>query len=50
LGEAVVQPFWDEIEAELMRRLDAVTIDDLCRRAAAKNVASEAQKGVDFVI
>ena len=50
LGETVVQPFWDEIEAELMKRLDAVTIDDLCRRAAERNVASEAQKGVDFVI
>ena len=50
LGEAVVQPFWEEIEAELMRRLDGVTIDELCRRAADKNVSSEAQKGVDFVI
>ena len=50
LGAAVVQPFWEEIEAELMRRLDATTIDDLCRRAAEKDVASEAHKGVDFVI
>jgi Rrf2 family protein len=50
LGEAVVQPFWDEVEAELMAKLDGVSIDDLCRRAAAQEVPSEAQKGVDFVI
>jgi Rrf2 family protein len=50
LGRAVVQPFWDELEAELMERLKAVTIEELCRRAAARNVPSETQAGVDFVI
>jgi Rrf2 family protein len=50
LGEAVVQPFWDEIEAALMDRLNSVTIEVLCRRAERTGVPSEAQKGVDFVI
>jgi len=50
LGEAVVQPFWDDVEAALMARLDGVSIDDLCRRAVAKGVATEARQGVDFVI
>ncbi len=50
LGEAVVQPFWDEVEAALMERLNAVTIEELCRRAERTGVPSEAQTGVDFVI
>lgn len=50
LGEAVVQPFWDEIEAALMERLDGVTIEELCRRAELKAVASEARQGIDFAI
>ena len=33
VGAAVVQPFWDEVESALMRHLDAVSIEELCRRA-----------------
>src|SRR5512143_1308170 len=30
LGIRVVRPLWQELQEECMRRLDAVTIDDLC--------------------
>lgn len=50
LGEAVVQAYWDEVEAKLMEHLNATTIEDLCRRAERTGVASEAHKGVDFAI
>ncbi len=50
LGETVVQPFWDELEVTLMRHLDAVTIEELCRRAERAEVPSEARSGIDFAI
>ncbi len=50
LGEAVVQPFWDEIEANLMQQLDGVSIEDLCRRAEESSVPSEARRSIDFAI
>ncbi len=50
LGAAVMQPFWQELEALLMQRLRALTIEDLCDRAAALEVPSEARRGIDFVI
>ncbi len=50
LGEAVVQPFWDEIEASLMDQLDGVSIEELCRRAEERAVPSEARRSIDFAI
>ncbi len=50
LGTAVMLPFWQELEADVMTRLRALTIEDLCNRAAAQDVPSEARRGVEFVI
>ena len=50
LGRKVVSPFWVKTELELMRRLDDVTIEDLCRQAEIQGVASEARSDVDFAI
>lgn len=33
LGHQVVRPLWQQLEDEAMRRLDAVTFEDLCKRA-----------------
>jgi Rrf2 family transcriptional regulator, iron-sulfur cluster assembly transcription factor len=33
LGHLVVRPLWLELQDETMRRLDKVTLEDLCRRA-----------------
>ena len=33
LGHQVVRPLWLELQEEMMRRLDALTLDDLCTRA-----------------
>jgi len=36
VGREVLVPFWTSIEADLMRRLDAMSIDELGRRAAER--------------
>src|ERR1700676_431584 len=32
LGDKVIAPLWQEVQADLMERLDKITVDDLCRR------------------
>ncbi|MEO1092050.1 MAG: Rrf2 family transcriptional regulator [Pseudomonadota bacterium] len=50
IGQAVTQPFWNEVERDVLARLSASTIEDLCREAESRGVSSEAAKGVDFAI
>src|SRR3954447_24875860 len=33
LGHEIVRPLWIDLQAEMMRRLDSLTLDDLCGRA-----------------
>ncbi|CAK0763777.1 Transcriptional regulator [uncultured Gammaproteobacteria bacterium] len=50
LGHLVVRPLWREVLGDCMTRLDAVTIDDLCRRARVAGIASEPRAPLDFCI
>ena len=50
LGARVMAPFWAEHEREALARLDAVTIEDLCREAEKSAVRREARDGIDFAI
>lgn len=50
LGRLVVQPLWCELQGEVMGRLDAVTLDDLCLRASNAGIASEGHTALDFSI
>jgi Rrf2 family protein len=50
LGHKVVWPMWTGFEAEMMGRLDAVTVEDLCLRANAAGIRSEAAERLDFII
>ncbi len=49
LGERVIAPLWEEVQRDLMERLEKITIDDLCRRAEDASAASEAP-AADFTI
>lgn len=49
LGRSVVAPLWQDIEAEFLDRLDAVTIEDLYRRATDAGIAAGARPA-DFSI
>ena len=50
LGKAVVMPFWEEMQADLLARLDRVTMEDLCRKAGALKVPRAGEETPDFTI
>jgi Rrf2 family iron-sulfur cluster assembly transcriptional regulator len=50
ISHKVVRPFWAGLQDELMNQLGGVTVQDLCDRARAEAVPSEADKHVDFAI
>lgn len=50
LGLKVIRPTWNELQDEIMKRLDAITIDDLCTRAFQGGIVSEVAQSMDFTI
>ncbi|MGB0681490.1 MAG: RrF2 family transcriptional regulator [Magnetovibrionaceae bacterium] len=50
LGISVVRPLWQEMQEELMVKLDGLSIDDLCDRARGAGIASEGRQALDFSI
>ncbi len=50
LGRCVLRPLWRELQDEVMDRLDKVTIEDMCQRAAAAKIESEAGARFDYTI
>lgn len=39
LGARLIAPIWADAEAEMLRRFDAVTLEDLCRAARDQGIA-----------
>lgn len=50
LGRAVLRPIWQALQDESLRRLDAVSIEDLCTRAREAGVECRANAQFDFMI
>lgn len=50
LGKQVIRPMWGELQEEIMQRLEAISIDDLCMRSYRSGIKSEAQSKLDFII
>ena len=50
LGLKVVRPLWNELQNDIMARLNAITIDDLCLRADKSGITSEGREKLDFSI
>lgn len=50
LGHRVVRPLWQELNTEVMMRLDGITIEDLCLRAHKMGVPGEYGARLDFSI
>ena len=50
LGQKVVQPLWQDLQQDVMARLDEISIDELCIRADREGIASEARNSLDFSI
>tara|TARA_R110002124_G_scaffold139940_1_gene304152 strand:+ start:595 stop:1044 length:450 start_codon:yes stop_codon:yes gene_type:complete len=49
LGERVIAPLWQEVQTELMERLEKITVDDLCRRAETAGLDKDGTPA-DFTI
>ncbi len=50
LGLKVVRPILQDLETDMMGKLDAISIDDLCDQALSASVASEGRQNLDFSI
>ena len=50
LGQQVVRPMWNALREEMMQRLDAVTLEDLCRKARDSGLQPEGAERTDFTI
>lgn len=50
LGRLVVRPLWIELQDEVIHRLDAISIDDLCLKANDAGIVSEGRRNLDFSI
>jgi Rrf2 family protein len=50
LGQRVVRPLWSEMQEEMMQKLDAVTLEDICQRARAAGIKNEGRERLDFTI
>lgn len=50
LGHKVVRPIWVQLQEDVMRRLDDITVEDLCLKANEAGLTSEAHKKLDFSI
>ncbi len=50
IGEKVVRPLMGDIQEELMRKLDTITLEDLCRAAEKAGIESAPRERLDFTI
>jgi len=50
LVESVIQPLVDAAGQRFLAELDAVTVDDLCRRSSDEGVFDDLKAGADFTI
>ena len=50
LGRVVLRPLWQDLEEEALVKLDAVSIEDLCKTARTAGIDSTARKSADFNI
>ncbi len=50
LTQSVIRPLWQEIQAEMMDRLNDISIDHLCQQAQSHGVVSEGHHSLDFTI
>ncbi len=50
VGRSVVRPLWQELDSMIMERLDAITLEDLCRQARDRGLDKKTEDPADFTI
>ncbi|WP_374378009.1 Rrf2 family transcriptional regulator [Dongia sp.] len=46
----IVRPVWRELQQEMLTKLDDVTLEDLCQKAQAAGIQTDALQRLDFSI
>lgn len=50
LGEQIIAPIWEEMQADILKKFDKITMEDLCRDAQKKGVPRAGEESVNFAI
>jgi len=50
LGRQTVQPLWDECQAQIMQKIEKVTLEDLCNRAGPESTDALREGADNFAI
>lgn len=50
LGEKVIGPLWEDTRAQVLERLDKITLDDLCATARGMDIPHGVRGTTDFTI
>ena len=50
LTAKVITPMWEDLQLNMMEKLDGISIDDLCTQANCAGVESEGRQNLDFSI
>lgn len=50
LGRAVIRPLIDDLQVEIMSRLDGITVQDLCNSAEGAGIERALHRRLDFTI
>jgi Rrf2 family protein len=50
LGRIALRPLWQDLQEEALVKLDAISVEDLCKTARKAGIDSTARKGIDFAI
>ena len=50
LGHQIVRPLWLDLQEEMMKRLDSLTLEDLCGRAHRAGISGRTAEYTDFEI
>ena len=50
LADQVLQPIWNELQEDMMNRLDKITIEGLCRHATQLGIKRASEMKLDYTI
>ena len=50
LAQTVIRPMWEEVQHDMMDRLNKITIEELCRQCADQTDTGTSSKPTDFNI
>ena len=50
IDQKIIETLWKEIQSDLMKKLDTITIEDICMKSREQNIKSKMEDNIDFSI